>query len=142
MFWRDEYAIRYWAELFNCLNVTAQFRYLRYEEVVHSIAGEGTLTFISGNKYKRRMLIYNATKHPDYESDPIHRMKQKAAGSLFFYDISIDSCAQPDANGRYIMQKSRGCDDTEEQQKFTFGKKKKSTLTCRLCIFIYNLLTL
>ncbi|XP_028402429.1 uncharacterized protein LOC114525365 [Dendronephthya gigantea] len=46
-------------------------------------------------------------------------MKQRAAGSLYFYDTSKDKCAEPDSNERYIIEKA--CDDTKEQQKFTFA---------------------
>ncbi|XP_028413335.1 uncharacterized protein LOC114536208 isoform X2 [Dendronephthya gigantea] len=120
--WNDSHATRYWAELFiNCLNVTAQFRYFWDTEVVHNIARNGTVMFLSGGNYQHRMLVYDSAEITGFESDPRHRMKQKSAGSLYFYDNNVNSCAQPDANDRYIMQKKNGCNDTEEQQKFTFG---------------------
>ena len=77
--------------------------------------------FLDGSAYQQRMIIYNST-NPPFESEPRFSMKQRAAGSLFFYHTKTDSCAQPDAKEKYIMQKKNGCNDTEEQQKFTFGK--------------------
>ena len=77
--------------------------------------------FLKGNEFKQRMIIYDSPNLP-FESDPQHSMKQRAAGSLYFYPSKINSCVQPDSNARYFMWKKNGCNDTEEQQKFTFGK--------------------
>ena len=81
--------------------------------------------FRGGGSFRLRMMIYDSTD-PQFESEPRHSMKQRAGGSLFFYHTTTDSCAQPDANEKYIMQKINGCDDTEEQQKFTFGENYAS----------------
>ncbi|XP_028399358.1 uncharacterized protein LOC114522809 [Dendronephthya gigantea] len=85
------------------------------------MARKGSLVFLDGSKYKQRLVIFDATKKPNFERDAQHSMKQRDAGPLFFYNSKTDSCAQPDANQKYIMRKNDGCDDTEEQQKFTFG---------------------
>ncbi|XP_028402574.1 receptor-type tyrosine-protein phosphatase S-like isoform X6 [Dendronephthya gigantea] len=120
-FWSNDFAHRYWTVLSDCLNVAAQLQYWPNSEAVHNMARKGTLAFMYGSKYRQRLVIYDAIKNPNFERDAQHSMKQRDAGPLFFYNSRTVSCAQPDANQKYIMQKRNGCDDTEEQQKFTFG---------------------
>ncbi|XP_028402587.1 phosphatidylinositol phosphatase PTPRQ-like [Dendronephthya gigantea] len=120
-FWSNDFAHRYWTVLSDCLNVAAQLQYWPNSEAVHNMAWKGTLMFLDGSEYKQRLIIYDAIKVPYFEQDAQHRMKQRDAGPLFFYSSYINSCAQPDANQKYIMRKKYGCDDTEKQQKFTFG---------------------
>ncbi|XP_028402588.1 receptor-type tyrosine-protein phosphatase F-like [Dendronephthya gigantea] len=119
----NRYGRVYWAELLDCLDFSAQLRYLRGKEVLHNIARSGSLLFGEGSSFKQRMVAYDANpiELPTWESDPRHRMRQNAAGSLFFYDSKTDSCAQADNSEKFIMRKKNGCNDTEEQQKFTFG---------------------
>ena len=115
-------ARRYWAEMVsNCLNGSAQFRYLD-TELLQNIKTRGTLASDSTNtKFLNRLFIY-VGKNPNgknFQKSSVHRLKQTDAGSLFLYDSSVNSCAQP--NGSYVDLKKDGCRDVTVQ-KFTFGK--------------------
>ncbi|XP_028402571.1 receptor-type tyrosine-protein phosphatase F-like isoform X3 [Dendronephthya gigantea] len=120
-FWSDSYGHRYYAVLSDCLDVAAQLQYWPNLEAVHNMARKGTLTFIDGSRYKQRLVIYYALTNPTFERGVKHKMKQRDAGPLFYYNSDINSCAQPDTNQKYVMRKKNKCDDTEKQQKFTFG---------------------
>jgi hypothetical protein len=113
---------RYWAEMVNnCLNVSAQFRYLD-TELLQNIKTGGTLVSKNKNKKLRnRLFVYygKSEQGKRFQNSSVHRMKQTDAGSLFLYDKTVNSCAQP--NGRYVDLKKDGCSDVR-YQKFTFGK--------------------
>ncbi|CAB4034902.1 Hypothetical predicted protein, partial [Paramuricea clavata] len=113
----------YWAEMVsNCLSDNARFSYID-TTLLHNIKTGGTLASKYGtNKYNNRLFIYDGKNQDgrNFENNDNHRLKQTAAGSLFLYDNSVNSCAQP--NGIYVDQKKDGCSDTAEQ-KFTFGNE-------------------
>jgi hypothetical protein len=119
----DEYARRYWAEMVDdCLNDSARFRYLD-TNLLHNIKTGGTLASAYANtKYKKRLFIYDGKNQDgiNFENNAKHSLKQTNSGSLFLYDSTVNSCAQP--NGIYVDQKKDGCKSTAEQ-KFTFGKR-------------------
>ena len=168
---------RYWAEMVNnCLNVSAQFRYLD-TELLQNIKTGGTLVSKNKNenknknknknnnnskkkkknenenenkkKNKKKNKNNNKKKNKNeneneknkkknkklqnrlfvhygkseqgkrFQNSSVHRMKQTDAGSLFLYNKTVNSCAQP--NGRYVDLKKDGCSNVKDQ-KFTFGK--------------------
>ena len=113
----------YWAEMVdNCLNDSARFRYLD-TNLLHNIKTGGTLaSAYSNTTYKKRLFIYDG-KNQDgkaFENNAKHSLKQRNYRSLFLYDSTVNSCAQP--NGTYVDQKKDGCKNAAEQ-KFTFGKE-------------------
>ena len=106
----------------NCLDVNAQFLFLRNKPILHNIkTGGALLSYYSLAKYNKRVLVYEgiSTRAKEYENDDRNRLKQKPTRSLYFYDKREETCAQP--NGKYIDAKKNGCNDANVQ-KFTFGK--------------------
>jgi hypothetical protein len=118
----DEYARRYWAVMDdNCVHNSARFRYLN-SKLLHNIQTRGSLVSKYGNStFLNRLYIYDGKnqKGKEFENNNEHRLKQTDAGSLYLYDSTVNSCAQP--NGIYVDQKKDGCKNATEQ-KFTFGK--------------------
>jgi hypothetical protein len=149
---------RYWAEMVNnCLNVSAQFRYLD-TELLQNIKTGGTLVSKNKNenknknknnnnnnnkkknknanenenekknkkknknkKLQNRLFVHygKSEQGKRFQNSSVHRMKQTDTGSLFLYNKTVNSCAQP--NGSYVDLKKDGCSDVK-YQKFTFGK--------------------
>ncbi|CAB3997379.1 receptor-type tyrosine- phosphatase epsilon-like isoform X2 [Paramuricea clavata] len=102
----------------NCLNVSAQFRYLD-SELLHNIEKEGTLmTSTTNTDYQSRWAVYKGVSATAIRTQnrARYRLKQTDAGSLFFYYWSRKLCADPST--KYVL-KSAICDT--EKQKFTFG---------------------
>jgi hypothetical protein len=102
----------------NCLDDKAQFRYLD-SELLHNIEKQGTLVSPREIHYYGRWTVYKGIS-TDAQSDQNraeHRLKQTAAGSLFFYSRSDPVCAEPSMN--YLLRKSY-C--STRIQQFTFGK--------------------
>ncbi|CAB3995581.1 receptor-type tyrosine- phosphatase epsilon-like isoform X1 [Paramuricea clavata] len=100
----------------NCLNVSAQFRYLD-SELLHNIEKKGTLMSTGTHvDYHSRWAVYKgvAANAIKTQNRADYRLKQTDAGSLFFYDTSV--CAEPST--KYVLR--TGTCDTEKQ-KFTFG---------------------
>jgi hypothetical protein len=118
----DEYARRYWAVMVdNCVHNSARFRYLN-SKLLQNIQTRGSLVSKYGNStFLNRLYIYDGKnqKGKEFENNNEHRLKQTDAGSLYLYDTTVNSCAQP--NGTYVDQKKDGCKNAAEQ-KFTFGK--------------------
>ncbi|CAB4044683.1 Hypothetical predicted protein, partial [Paramuricea clavata] len=116
----DEYARRYWAEMDdNCVHYRARFRYLD-TNLLHNFKTGGSLVSNYGNStFLNRLYIYDSKnqKGKEFENNNEHRFKQTDAGSLFLYNSTVNSCAQP--NDTYVDQKKDGCKNTAEQ-KFTF----------------------
>ncbi|CAB4005658.1 Venom prothrombin activator pseutarin-C non-catalytic subunit [Paramuricea clavata] len=113
---------RYWAEMVNnCLNVSAQFRRYLDTELLQNIKTGGTLASnLKKPKLQNRLFIHNG-KNPkgrNFQKSSVHRLKQTDAGSLFFYNSSVNSCAQP--NDSHVDLKKDGCRDVTDQ-KFSFG---------------------
>ena len=112
----------YWAEMVNnCLKVSAQFRYLD-TELLQNIRTGGTLASnLNKPKFQNRLFIHYGKNEQGkrFQNSIVHRMKQTDAGSLFLYNKTVNSCAQP--NGRYVDLKKDGCSNVKDQ-KFTFGK--------------------
>jgi hypothetical protein len=103
----------------NCLDSKAQFRYLD-TELLHNIEKDGTLVSARNNAYYNgRWAVYKGvtTAAISYQKSGTHRLKQTAAGSLFFYNRTDPVCAEP--SSKYLLRKTY-CNTT--QQKFTFGK--------------------
>ena len=102
----------------NCLNVSAQFRYLD-SALLHNIEKEGTLLSSTYKDYHSRWAVYKGVSATAIgtQNTARNRLKQTDAGSLFFYDTSKNLCAEPST--KYVL-KSAICDT--EKQKFTFGK--------------------
>ncbi len=100
----------------NCLDDTAQFRYLDNEQL-HNIEMGGTLLSPPDTIYQRRWAVYKgvSSRANKYQKGDEHRLKQTDAESLFLYKMNV--CAEPST--RYVLRK-RYCNTTE--QKFTFGK--------------------
>ena len=113
------YSLPYFVKMIdNCLDEKAQFRYLD-SELLHNIDKDGTLMSPRTSSYKSRWAVYKgvAAGGRHYQQRAEHRLKQTAAGSLFFY--SIDRvCAEPDSSN-YVLRKT-SCGTTK--QIFTFGK--------------------
>ena len=103
----------------NCLNVSAQFRYLD-SELLHNIDKEGTLIYSLEWYYKRRWAVYKGVSSTakNIQNNAEHRLKQTNAGSLRLYNKSV--CAQPSTTSIYLMRIWSACGKPE--QKFTFGK--------------------
>ncbi|CAB4036706.1 ---NA---, partial [Paramuricea clavata] len=102
----------------NCLNVSAQFRYLD-SALLHNIEKGGTLMFFTDSRFNlRRLLVYKgvAIRTIEHQNSAELRLKQTDAGSLFFYNTSQNVCAKPSA--KYVLRNAT-CDT--ENQKFTFG---------------------
>ena len=103
----------------NCLNNSAQFRYLE-TELLHSIDRDGTLVspLATDRHYKRRWVIYRGiqTSGPIYQRSAIHRLKQTDAGRLLLYNMADPVCAEPRTT--YVIR-NRICD--KNIQRFTFG---------------------
>ena len=99
----------------NCLNDTAQFRYLD-RPLLFNIEKEGTLWSPGG--YLSRWWVYNGIhrSRARNEISSFNYLKQTAAGSLFLYNRGV--CAQPNSSN-YILRAT--CSNTAEQD-FTFGK--------------------
>jgi hypothetical protein len=100
----------------NCLNVSAQFRYLD-SELLHNIEKEGTLMYSTNKNYHSRWAVYKgvAAKAVGTQNNARYRLEQTDAGSLLFYNRN--KCAQPST--KYVLR-SAICDTKE--QKFNFGK--------------------
>ena len=103
----------------NCLNVSAQFRYLD-TELLQNIKTGGTLASNAKKKMKflNRLLIHYGKNEQGkkFQCSSDHYLKQTDAGSLFLYEA--DFCVQP--NRSYVDLKRDGCSNVE--QNFTFGK--------------------
>ena len=103
----------------NCLNSSAQFRFLE-NELLHNIEKDGTLVCPWPDKsYKHRWAIYKGLRGPGitYQSKSIHRLKQTDAGRLLLYNMANPVCAEPQTT--YVIRK-KACD--KNIQRFTFGK--------------------
>ena len=102
----------------NCLNVSAQFRYLD-SALLHNIEKEGTLLSSSHSLYLGRWSVYKGVSATAIgtQNNARYRLKQTDDGSLFLYDTSKNLCAEPST--KYVL-KGAICDT--EKQKFTFGK--------------------
>jgi hypothetical protein len=104
----------------NCLNVSAQFRYLD-TELLQNIKTGGTLASNAKKemKFLNRLFIHYGKneKGKKFQSNSDHHLKQTDAGSLFLY--AVDFCVQPN-NRSYVDLKKNGSSDVE--QNFTFGK--------------------
>jgi hypothetical protein len=102
----------------NCLNVSAQFRYLD-SELLHNIEKEGTLISSTHSLFLGRWSVYKgvAATGIQFQNNAGHRLKQTDSGSLFFYDTSRNVCAEPST--KYVLRNAT-CDT--ENQKITFGK--------------------
>ncbi|CAB4005117.1 ---NA---, partial [Paramuricea clavata] len=100
----------------NCLNVSGQFRY-RDNEMLQHIETKGTLVAPPDKMYHSRWAVYKGVSPSgeSYQSNPVHRLKQTAAGSLQFYQKGT-VCAEP--SKPYVLSKTY-CDKLKEQ--FTFG---------------------
>ena len=105
----------------NCLNVSAQFRYLD-SALLHNIEKGGTLIFkLASNKdYHGRLAVYKgvSARAIKIQNNAEYRLKQTDSGSLFSYDTSLNVCAEPST--KYVLRNTT-CDT--EKQKFTFGKR-------------------
>ena len=112
----------------NCLESNALFRYLD-NQLLHAINAGGSLVAPSHASYRGRLAVYTGIsrsgKH--YQRDKKHRLKQTAAGSLFFYNRNDPVCAEP--SSKYLLRKTY-CDTTK--QEFTFGKWNIQML-CPIC---------
>ena len=104
----------------DCLNDKAQFRFLD-TELLQSIEKEGTLVSPKGSTYRSRWSVYKgvSSNGKRYQNDAKHRLKQTAAGSLFFYNKEEDICAESESSSKYLLRKTY-CNQT--QQEFTFGE--------------------
>jgi phosphatidate phosphatase PAH1 len=103
----------------NCLNVSAQFRYLD-SALLHNIEKEGTLISSTHSLYFGRWSVYKgvAATAIQFQNNAGHSLKQTDSGSLFFYGKSSQNvCAEPST--KYVLRNAT-CD--AENQKFTFGK--------------------
>ena len=104
----------------NCLNSSAQFRYLE-NELLHNIDKNGTLVSPQpkNENYKHRWAVYKGIRGSGitYQSISIHRLKQTDAGRLLFYNRKDPVCAEPQTT--YVIRK-KICD--KNIQSFTFGK--------------------
>ena len=100
----------------NCLNVSAQFRYLD-SELLHNIEKEGTLLSSTYKDYRSRWAVYKGVSATaiGIQNNARYRLEQTDAGSLFFYNWN--KCAEPST--KYVLR-SAICDTKE--QKFNFGK--------------------
>ena len=110
----------YWVEMVNnCLNVSAQFRYLD-TELLQNIKTGGTLASNAKKemKFLNRLFIYYGKNEQGktFQGISDHHLKQTDAGSLFLYEA--DFCVQPTRS--FVDLKKDGCSDVE--QNFTFGK--------------------
>ena len=103
----------------NCLDKKAKFRYLD-SQLLHNIANEGTLVSSKATHYDSRWAVYKGVKRLAklYQQSMKHRLKQTAAGSLFFYNRDDPVCAEPDSSN-YVLRKTP-CGTIK--QNFTFGK--------------------
>ncbi|CAB4007475.1 uncharacterized protein LOC110250238 [Paramuricea clavata] len=102
----------------NCLNVSAQFRYLD-SPLLHNIEKNGTLISTSNIKeYQGRWAVYKgvAADAITIQNGPRFRVKQTDSGSLFSYDTRENVCAEPST--KYVLRNAT-CDT--EKQKVTFG---------------------
>ena len=103
----------------NCLNSSAQFRFLE-NELLHNIDKDGTLVSPWSDKnYRHRWAIFKGIHGfgITYQNRPIHRLKQTDAGRLLFYNMPHPVCAEPQTT--YVIRK-KTCD--KNIQLFTFGK--------------------
>jgi hypothetical protein len=102
----------------NCLNVSAQFRYLD-SALLHNIEKEGTLLSTTDSLFLGRLSVYKGVAATAilHQNNAEYRLKQTDSGSLFFYDTSQNVCAEPST--KYVLRNAT-CDT--ENQKFSFGK--------------------
>ena len=103
----------------NCLNSSAQFRYLE-NELLHNIDKDGTLVCpLEKKSYKHRWAIYKGLHGfgTTYQSKSIHRLKQTDDGRLLLYNMADPVCAEPQTT--YVIRK-KICD--KNIQRFTLGK--------------------
>ena len=96
-----------------CLNVKSQFRYLD-NELLQNVAGGTFVSSTNKNSKTDRLLVSSRTFGQIFNDQ---RLKQTAAGSLYFYNVSV--CAEPSKTSYYVDRKTY-CDKPE--QIFTFGK--------------------
>lgn len=106
----------------NCLNSSAQFRYLE-NELLHNIEKDGTLAS-PVPEYQRnhnRWVVYKGLRDnaPAYQNKAVHRLEQTDAGSLRLYSMKKPVCAEPESGTTYV-KRNKTCN--EDIQKFTFGK--------------------
>ena len=103
----------------NCLHEKAQFRYLD-SQLLHNIEKDGTLVSAQSSNYRNRLAVYKGVSSiaRRFQQMAEHRLKQTAAGSLFFYNSIDRVCAEPDSSN-YVLRKT-SCGTTK--QIFTFGK--------------------
>ena len=119
MYNKSDHAKPYFAVMTdNCLNSSAQFRYVD-NELLHNIKKDGTLVSPLPNTYKSRLAVYHGVskKGLHYQKSVEHRLKQTDAGSLFFYNTRTPACAAPKTK---FIKRNTACD--EASQDFTFGK--------------------
>ena len=116
-----DHAIPYFAVMTdNCLNSSAQFRYLE-TELLHNIDKDGTLAspLPANTFYNCSLAVYHGVSKNglNYQKSLDHRLKQTDAGSLFFHNMRIPVCAAPETK---FIKRSTTCD--RKSQDFTFGK--------------------
>ena len=120
--YKKEHAKPYFAIMIdNCLNSSAQFRYLE-TELLHNNDKGGTLVspLPTDTNYKRRWAIYKGMQGPGltYQSNSFHRLRQTDAGHLLLYNMADPVCAEPDNETTYVIR-NQICD--KSGQRFTFG---------------------
>ena len=115
------WALPFWAIMTeNCLNVSAQFRYLD-SEILYNIGKDGTFVSVDSNSnYQKRLAIYKAVdpRSESYRNNQIHRLKQTANGTLYFYN-KAKICAETSQSDNYVKGE-KACEGKPEQN-FTFG---------------------
>jgi hypothetical protein len=115
----------------NCLNGSAQFRYLD-TELLHNIEKSGTLVapYPRDSRYKTRWAVYKGVAQGgiDYQQRDIHRLKQTAAGYLYLH--SMGAYAEPSKTSQYLLRRTSTSPNT--RQKFTFGKRNICERNCAI----------
>jgi hypothetical protein len=107
----------------NCLNDKAQLYYPDTTQLLHIFEKKGwVLSPLASSNFSALVVlapkgILSELLIKLQNNITIHRLKQTAAGSLFFYNRPDPVCAEP--SSRYIVKKTY-CNKT--QQEFTFGK--------------------
>ena len=115
------YSLPYWTIMTeNCLDVNAQFRYLD-SEILYNIGKDGTFVSADANRnYQKRLVIYKFInpRAKAYQNNDIHRLKQRATGTLYFYN-EAKICSETSQTDYYVKG-VKTCEGKPEQN-FTFG---------------------
>jgi hypothetical protein len=122
---QQRYSLPYFVVMIdNCLNGSAQFRYLD-TELLHNIEKSGTLVapYPRDGRYKTRWAVYKGVAQGgiNYQRRDEHRLKQTDAGYLYLYSISMRAYAEPSEKSQYLLRRTSTSPNT--RQKFTFGKR-------------------